>query len=62
VNLHNAGYAINFHIHDEVVVEIPKDGSQSLEEATAIMCQVPPWATGLPLNADGFTGDYYKKE
>lgn len=62
VNLHTAGYRINFHIHDEVILEIPKGGRQSLEEAISLMCRPPAWAEGLPLNADGFTGDYYKKE
>lgn len=61
-NLYEAGYKINFHIHDEVILEIPKDGPQSLEEAVRLMCQPPSWAPGLPLNADGFTGSYYKKE
>lgn len=61
-NLREAGYRIRFHIHDEVVLEIPADSSQSLEEAIALMCRAPSWATGLPLNADGFVGDYYKKE
>lgn len=61
-NLWDAGYRICFHIHDEVVLEIPDRGSQSLEEAIGLMCRTPPWARGLPLNADGFTGDYYKKE
>ncbi|MDF2513714.1 MAG: hypothetical protein K0S04_3580 [Herbinix sp.] len=62
INLHCAGYKINFHIHDEVITEIPINGSQSLEDAVSIMCQSAPWAQGLPLNADGFTGTYYKKE
>mgnify|MGYP001028206054 CR=1 FL=1 len=62
LNLMGAGYKINFHIHDEVVLEIPKDGSQSLEEAIKLMCKIPGWAKGLPLNADGFVGSYYKKE
>lgn len=61
-NLREAGYRIRFHIHDEVVLEIPADSSQSLEEAIVLMCRAPSWATGLPLNADGFVGDYYKKE
>lgn len=61
-NLHMAGYKINFHIHDEAVLEIPKGGSQNLDEAIKLMCIVPRWAEGLPLNADGFTGDYYKKD
>lgn len=62
INLYQAGYLINFHIHDEVILEIPENGSQSLEEAIRLMCLVPAWAEGLPLNADGFEGEYYKKE
>lgn len=62
MNLHCAGYKINFHIHDEVIMEIPKGGSQSLGDAIRLMCMNPAWAEGLPLNADGFAGDYYKKE
>jgi DNA polymerase len=62
LNLREAGYRINFHIHDEVILEIPEGGNQSLEEAVRLMCRVPDWAAGLPLNADGFTGGYYKKE
>lgn len=62
MNLHMAGYKINFHIHDEVILEVPKDSERGLEDAVALMCRVPVWAPGLPLNADGFEGDYYKKE
>ena len=62
VTLWEHGYRICFHIHDEVVLEIPAGGNQSLEEAIRLMCRIPPWAQGLPLNADGFVGNYYKKE
>lgn len=62
MNLWEAGYTINFHIHDEVILELPSDSPQNLDEAIKIMCTNPAWAEGLPLNADGFTGDYYKKE
>lgn len=61
-NLHHAGYTINFHIHDEVILEIPDESNQSLEEAIELMCQAPAWAAGLPLNADGFENGYYKKD
>lgn len=62
-NLVNNGYRALFHIHDEIVSEIPKDDNQfSLENAIQLMCKVPKWAEGLPLNADGFISDYYKKE
>lgn len=62
VNLHNAGYKINFHIHDEIVTEILESGPQNLDEAVSIMCKPASWANGLPLNADGFVSPYYKKE
>ena len=29
---------------------------------SSIMCTPAPWAKGLPLNADGFTTNYYKKD
>ena len=57
------GFKVLFHIHDEVIAEVPKNDNRfSLENAIKIMCQIPSWAEGLPLNADGFTNDYYKKE
>lgn len=56
-------YKVLFHIHDEIIAEVPKNDNRfSLENAIKIMCTVPEWAEGLPLNADGFTNDYYKKE
>lgn len=62
LNLHHAGYKINFHIHDEVILEIRDGSGQSLEEAIELMCRTPAWADGLPLNADGFENSYYKKD
>lgn len=63
-NLMQAGYRINFHIHDEVILEIPdNDKSKNLEDAISRMCALPEWANGLPLNADGFDdAAYYKKD
>lgn len=61
-NLYAAGYDMNFHIHDEIISEIAIGGSQSLEDAIKLMCELPVWAEGLPLNADGFTSTYYKKD
>lgn len=62
-NLVEAGYRALFHIHDEIIAEVPKESEvYTLKNAIKIMCTVPNWAEGLPLNADGFTSDYYKKE
>lgn len=62
VNLYRGGYTINFHIHDEVICEVQDGGTQTLEQAIGYMCMLPQWAQGLPLNADGFISNYYKKD
>ncbi len=62
VNLHRAGYTVNFHIHDEAVLEVPEASGKSLGEAVRLMCTLPEWADGLPLNAAGFEGNYYRKD
>ena len=62
MNLHGQGFSINFHIHDEVILEVPEDSGKTLEEAIRILCTPPRWAPDLPLNADGFEAYYYKKD
>lgn len=59
--LEKEGYPAVFHIHDEVVAEVP-EGQGSLDEMVQIMTRVPDWAEGLPLNAAGFETYYYKKQ
>ena len=61
-NLYRAGYAIRFHIHDEVILEVPENSGKNLEEAVRLMCTLPEWAAGLPLDAAGFEGYYYRKD
>ena len=56
-----AGYPIVAHIHDEVVIDMPKKKG-SLDDAIRIMTQNTPWNEGLIMNADGFEGAYYKKD
>lgn len=55
------GYRIVMHIHDEVVVEVPK-GESSVEEICNLMGITPPWAKGLLLRADGYECPFYKKD
>ena len=61
VKLNDAGYRINFHVHDEVVLDIPV-GTGSKEEVEKVMGQPIKWAPGLPLGADSFETDYYMKD
>lgn len=62
-NLKQAGYRVVFHIHDEVVIERHTDTPEAdLEEVRRIMSQPAPWATGLPLNAEGWVGQFFTKD
>lgn len=56
-----AGYEIVMHIHDELVMDVPKDFG-SLEEVGELMGQEIEWAPGLPLRADGYECNYYMKD
>jgi len=56
------GLDIVAHIHDEVVLEVPKD-SVTVEDVTRIMNENPSWAEGLPLSSAGYFGpDFYFKD
>ncbi|MEY8762501.1 MULTISPECIES: DNA polymerase [Clostridium] len=61
LRLDKAGYKIAFHVHDEVILDVP-NGFGSLNEVNKIMGEPIEWAPGLPLKADGFETSYYKKD
>lgn len=61
VRLSEAGYTIAMHVHDENVLEVA-NGFGSLEEVNMIMGRPIPWAKGLPLKADSYETNYYKKD
>jgi DNA polymerase len=49
--LDDAGLETVLHVHDEIVLETdrPDEAAALLKD---IMCEAPPWAMGLPLNAE----------
>ncbi|MGL4008900.1 DNA polymerase [Staphylococcus nepalensis] len=61
LRIEEAGFKIVGHVHDEVIIEIPK-GSNGLEQIENIMSQPVSWAKGLTLNSDGFTSPFYMKD
>ena len=60
-SLEKAGYPIVFHVHDEVVIECPRDKAD-LDRVVKIMTTPIDWAQGLPVNADGWVGDFFRKD
>ena len=53
-------YPIVAHVHDEVIIEA--DPQIAVTEVCKQMSQVPPWAKGLLLDADGYECDFYQKD
>lgn len=60
-NLEVRGLPVVFHIHDEVVIDCRAD-TATLDDVVDIMSRPIPWAPGLPLNADGWVGGFFKKD
>lgn len=54
------GARIEMHVHDELIIEAGPE--LSLETVCAKMAQVPDWARGLILRADGYETRFYKKD
>ncbi len=50
------------HIHDEIVLEVPEaDAEAAAARLVKVMCEPPPWAAGLPLNAEVAIMERYGK-
>lgn len=65
MELKKAGYHIRFHVHDEVVLDIPneKDQNKTTEEVKEIMAlKTTKWLEGLPLKAESYYCHYYLKQ
>lgn len=59
--MEHAGLGIVGHVHDEVILEVPK-GQYTVDDVCNIMNRNPAWADGLPLSSAGYTGNYYFKD
>ena len=54
------GYEIFMLVHDQALAKI-KPG-QSIEEFCDILCDLPEWADGLPIEAEGSEVPFYRKD
>jgi DNA polymerase len=54
-----AGYPIVLTVHDEVIAETTPD--KSVEEFVDLLTEVPEWAKGCPIDAEGWKGKRYRK-
>ena len=58
-----AGFNIIGHVHDELIsLDDEFDEEHSVAKLRECMSKVPAWAKGLPLDAAGFSSDFYRKD
>ena len=62
--LEAAGLPVVFHVHDEVVIDVAPwtDEDTMLQTVVDIMRRPISWAPDLPLNADGWVGQFFRKD
>ena len=53
VGVERAGWPIVLHVHDEIVTDVPNAPKYSAAELERLMCELPDWAEGFPLAAEG---------
>ena len=63
LQLEKLGIPTVFHVHDEVVCEVPKDhADEALKVIQNVFAYGADWAEGLPLKGAGYITDYYLKD
>lgn len=60
INVERAGFRTVTHVHDEIVTETT--GGLTVERLSSLMCDLPDWAEGLPVEAAGYTTQRYRKD
>lgn len=61
LRIEEAGYEVVLSVHDELIAEARNDFG-SVDEFEKLMCELPTWAEGLPVNSEGFECRRYRKQ
>ena len=56
------GYEIAFHVHDELVLDVPRSDTRAPEIIDRVMGEPIDWAPGLPLKGGTYDCEFYRKD
>ncbi|MBO5917384.1 MAG: hypothetical protein J6Q14_01285 [Oscillospiraceae bacterium] len=56
------GYNVVAHVHDEMIVDVPRTDTDAARDIDAMMAEPIEWAPGLPLKGGTYECDYYMKD
>ena len=60
--LESQGYKIVFHVHDELILDVPREDKAAADIVDRIMGEPIDWAPGLPLQGGTYECDFYRKD
>lgn len=56
------GYKIVFHVHDEMILDVPRSDTAAADLVDRAMGEPLDWAPGLPLKGGTYECDFYRKD
>ena len=56
------GYKVVAHVHDEMIVDVPRSDQEAAKDIDDMMAEPIDWAPGLPLKGGTYECDYYQKD
>ena len=57
------GFTVILHVHDEVItLEDIDDPAHTVGRLESVLCDLPAWARGMPMAAEGYENPFYMKD
>lgn len=54
-------YPIVLHVHDEIGIQVPEDDKEAKLQLEKLMTKLPDWAGDMPVRAEVFESNFYRK-
>lgn len=62
MRLEGLGYHVVFHVHDEMIFDVPREDKDAAKVIDQIMADPIDWAPGLPLKGGTYECEFYRKD